>query len=59
MTKKKPGPAAESLKIGGNWKDAVAKAVHKTKPPEGWPKPDPMPQRAKKAQPTKRKKKVE
>jgi hypothetical protein len=35
---KKPGPAAEVLKLTGNWKDAIKKAMTKKKPPGGWPK---------------------
>ena len=33
-----PGPKAETLKIEGNWKDAVKKSLTKKKPPGGWPK---------------------
>jgi hypothetical protein len=36
-----PGPKPEVLKIEGNWKDAVSKALHVKKPPTGWPKMKP------------------
>ncbi len=39
--KKKPaktGPKPDTLKIEGNWKDAVKKSLSKKKPTEGWPK---------------------
>jgi hypothetical protein len=36
---KKSGPQPETLKIPGNWKAAIKKALAKKKPPEGWPKP--------------------
>jgi len=36
-----PGPQPEILKIQGNWKDAVKKALSVKKPVEGWPKPEP------------------
>ncbi len=35
----RPGPEPETLKIEGDWEDAVGKALKKKKPPEGWPKP--------------------
>jgi hypothetical protein len=34
----KRGPKPASLKIEGNWKDAVGKAMAKGKPPKGSPK---------------------
>ena len=39
MAKKKPrpGPVPETLKIDGNWRDAVGVAMKK-KPAAGWPK---------------------
>ena len=37
--KKTPGPEPETLKIEGDWKDAMKKALPKKKPAEGWPKP--------------------
>jgi hypothetical protein len=40
MPKKKPtGPTPDRLKLEGNWKDLVAKALAKKRPPTGWPKP--------------------
>jgi DNA modification methylase len=39
--RKSPGPAPELLKIDGDWKEAVKKALQKKKPPGGWPKPEP------------------
>lgn len=35
--KKKRGPEAERVKIEGNWKDAMAKALKKKRPTQGWP----------------------
>lgn len=35
-----PGPDPDRLKIDGDWKDAIGKALDKEKPPEGWPDPD-------------------
>jgi len=35
---KRPGPDAERLKIEGDWKDAMKKAIPQEKPPEGWPR---------------------
>jgi hypothetical protein len=37
--RKPPGPTPELLKIEGDWKNAVKKALQKKKPPGGWPKP--------------------
>lgn len=37
---KPPGPAPEVLKIEGDWKEAVKKALKVKKPPGGWPKPE-------------------
>jgi hypothetical protein len=34
----KPGPKAETLKIHGNWQDAMGKWLAKPKPKGGWPK---------------------
>lgn len=34
-----PGPKPETLKIKGDWKDAVKKALAKKRPAGGWPKP--------------------
>jgi hypothetical protein len=36
-----PGPAPEVLKVEGDWKDAVKKALRIKKPATGWPKPEP------------------
>lgn len=36
----RPGPQPESLRIEGDWKDAVRKAIRKPKPADGWPKAD-------------------
>lgn len=33
-----PGPKPQYLKIEGDWRDAVKRAMQKKKPPEGWPK---------------------
>jgi hypothetical protein len=34
----KRGPKADTLKIEGDWKDAMRRSLQKRKPPEGWPK---------------------
>lgn len=36
--KKKRGPEADRVKIDGNWKDAMSKALKKPRPEQGWPK---------------------
>jgi hypothetical protein len=33
-----PGPKPDTLKIEGNWKDAVKKSLTKKRPADGWPK---------------------
>jgi hypothetical protein len=33
-----PGPKPDTLKIEGNWQDAVKRSLQKKKPAEGWPK---------------------
>jgi hypothetical protein len=33
-----PGPKPETLKINGNWEDAVKRSFAKRKPKGGWPK---------------------
>lgn len=38
--KKKPGPEEDRLKIEGDWEDAVAKAMGKPRPEQGWPNQD-------------------
>jgi hypothetical protein len=42
----KPGPDPQRLKLEGNWEDRIGEAMKKPKPPGGWPKPTPVPQRA-------------
>jgi hypothetical protein len=34
----KRGPVPETLKIEGDWKDAMKKSLDKKKPAGGWPK---------------------
>jgi hypothetical protein len=36
--KAKPGPKPDTLKIEGNWQDAMRKSLAKKKPVGGWPK---------------------
>jgi hypothetical protein len=36
--KKKTGPKPEVVKINGEWRDAVKRALAKKKPANGWPK---------------------
>ena len=36
--KAKPGPKPDTLKIEGNWQEAVKKSFEKKKPIGGWPK---------------------
>ena len=38
VPKTKPGPAPETLKLEGNWEDAMKTALAKKKPKGGWPK---------------------
>jgi hypothetical protein len=38
---RKPGPKPETLKIEGNWKQAVDRALKKKRPKAGWPEPKP------------------
>lgn len=33
-----PGPKPDTLKIEGDWQDAVKKSLRKKKPTQGWPK---------------------
>ncbi|MBS1767626.1 MAG: hypothetical protein JST05_09530 [Acidobacteria bacterium] len=56
MAKKPSKPEPTQIKIDGDWKEAIARSFLKTKPEGGWPKPNPMPQRAPKT-PRNRKKK--
>jgi hypothetical protein len=34
----KRGPKATTLKIEGDWRDAIKKTLGKRKPADGWPK---------------------
>lgn len=34
----KPGPKPDTLKIEGDWQEAVKKSFQKKKPPGGWPR---------------------
>lgn len=34
----KTGPKPDTVKIEGDWEDAVDKALEKKRPKEGWPK---------------------
>jgi hypothetical protein len=36
--KEVPGPKPDTLKLEGDWQDAVKKSLQKKKPSEGWPK---------------------
>jgi hypothetical protein len=38
--KNKRGPKPDTLKIEGDWEQAMKKAIRKEKPEEGWPKHD-------------------
>lgn len=38
-SKQRRGPKPDTVKIMGNWQDAVGKALKKKRPAEGWPKP--------------------
>jgi hypothetical protein len=33
-----PGPKPDTLKIDGDWRDAVKKSLEKKRPATGWPK---------------------
>jgi hypothetical protein len=37
-TDAKRGPKPDTLKIHGDWHEAMKKSLQKKKPPEGWPK---------------------
>ena len=37
------GPDAERLEIEGDWEERLAEALRKTRPKEGWPKPEKQP----------------
>jgi hypothetical protein len=43
--RKQPGPEPEVLKIEGDWKEAVKKALRVKKPAGGWPKPASKPEK--------------
>ncbi len=36
----KTGPKPETVKLQGDWRDMMGKALHKKRPKEGWPKPE-------------------
>jgi len=38
--KKKTGPKPERLKLKGEWESLVQKALKKSRPKKGWPKPN-------------------
>jgi hypothetical protein len=38
--KLKPGPEADRLKLQGDWKDAIKRALQASPPSEGFPKPE-------------------
>lgn len=42
---KKRGPVPDSLKVEGEWEQAVKKALAKKRPAEGWPKPPKKPKK--------------
>ncbi len=52
--KSRPGAEPLRVKIEGDWMAAIGKAVKKPAPPGGWPKPESMPQRARKNPPKKK-----
>ena len=39
--KHKRGPKPETVKIEGDWENAIDKALKKERPEDGWPKPEP------------------
>lgn len=39
------GPKPDSLKVEGEWEDAVKKALDKKRPADGWPKPPKKPKK--------------
>lgn len=39
ISKKKTGPKPEVVKLKGDWKDLMGKALKKERPKEGWPTP--------------------
>jgi hypothetical protein len=46
LEKAKPGPEPERLKIDGDWKDAVGRALRREKPKGGWPDEKPRKKKA-------------
>jgi len=36
---KKTGPKPERIKLEGDWRDLMGKALKKERPKEGWPEP--------------------
>ena len=38
--KRKTGPKPETVKLQGDWRDMMAKALLRKRPNEGWPKPE-------------------
>jgi hypothetical protein len=43
MVNSKSGPKPEKVKITGDWESAVATALQKKRPAEGWPKAESAP----------------
>lgn len=43
--KPKRGPKPDSLKLEGDWRDAVNKAIKKKRPKDGWPTFDKNPKK--------------
>jgi hypothetical protein len=48
---KPTGPEPNRLKIDDDFEKAVERALKKPKPPNGWPKPEPMKRAPKKKKP--------
>lgn len=40
VEKGRRGPIADRLKLKGDWKDLIGKALRKKRPDEGWPEPE-------------------
>ena len=38
--KRKPGPKPDAVKLEGDWRDMMGKALLRKRPNEGWPKPE-------------------
>lgn len=45
--KRNRGPEPELLKIVGDWRGAMGKAVKKMRPKDGWPEPEKKPKKDK------------